>query len=306
MTSDPSNIAIRRFQAADRMPAYSLFRDVIWDLMLEQGMAKPGDSYDHDLYFTQQKDFYVHLELNASEDWVAEDNNGNLVGWARSIERDGHLQLTHFFVRTTTQGSGIGRSLLDKAFPIGRGKQRSIIATTHPKALSLYLRYGVHFQGMAFTIYGVPRERPIDTDLTIEIAQPGEETLQAVLEVDKQILGYDRSTELKFFMNSQPTYLFKRKGQLAAYAFGYSPSSTGPAAALKSEDMLTVIQHIERCAFRAGSDDLWFMIPAQSKESVSWALENGYKIDPFHEFLLSSDPDMKLDRYLISQSSFTW
>ena len=84
---------------------------------------------------------------------------GQLLGWARSIERDDHLELTHFFVDTNTQGSGVGHELLDLAFPVHRGKQRSIIATTNPRALSLYLRYDVSFQGMAFSIYGEPQDR---------------------------------------------------------------------------------------------------------------------------------------------------
>ena len=306
MPSHPANTTIRRFQTTDRMPAYQMFRDVIWDLMQEQGIASAEDSYDLDQYFAQQKDFYIHLELNASEDWVAEDSDGQLIGWARSIERDEHLQLTHFFVRTGTQGTGVGRALLDKAFPIGRGNHRSIIATTHPKALSLYLRYGVYFQGMAFTIYGQPQNRVIETDLTMEVAEASATTLASVLEIDKRILGYDRSTELEFFMKTQPTYLFRREGQIVAYAFGYSPTSTGPAAALARDDMLYVLQYIEQGAFQSGAEELWLLLPAQSHESVSWALNNGYQIDPFHEFLLSSNSDMKLDRYLISQSSFTW
>ena len=302
----PMKFSIRRLQVSDRMPVYRMFRDVIRDMMIEQGIQNPDENDDLDKYFSQQKDFYIHLERHASEDWIAEDAGGNLQGWARSIERDGHLQLTHFFVRTGTQGTGIGRALLDKAFPVGRGKHRSIIATTHPNALSLYLRYGVHFQGMAFTMYGKPQSREISTDLDCEIASPSAKTLSAVLEVDRQILGYDRSTELEFFMNTQPTLLFRRQSALVGFAFGYTESSTGPAAALNREDFLPILQSIEQQAVSSDAEDFWFMLPAQSTEAVYWALNSGYRIDPFHEFLLSSNSELQLDRYLISQSSFTW
>lgn len=297
---------IRPFESADRLPVYRMFRAVIWDFMQAQGMATDEDSYDLAEYFKHQKNYYIHLEKHASEDWVAVDNQNNIVGWARSIEREDHLQLTHFFVDTKTQGTGIGRALLDKAFPLGRGKHRSVIATTNPRALSLYLRYGVNFLGMAFCLIGRPQTRTLETDLEIEFVKPSLQTLNAVLGIDSALLGYRRTAELEFFMNNQPTFLFRRQGQLVAYAFGYGNHSNGPAAALSKNDMPAVLHQIEQSAVAEGEDSLELLIPAMADNAVRWALESGYKMDPFHEFLLASNPDMKLDRYLITQSSFTW
>jgi ribosomal protein S18 acetylase RimI-like enzyme len=97
-----------------------MFRTVLGDFMLAQEIAADEDSDDLDEYFKHQQNYYVHLEKHASEDWVAEDDQNNIVGWARSIERDDHLQLTHFFVDTKTQDAGVGHALLDKAFPLGQ------------------------------------------------------------------------------------------------------------------------------------------------------------------------------------------
>ena len=288
------------------MPVYQLFRSVLWDFMLAQGIAAAEDSYDLDEYFKHQKKYYIHLEKHASEDWVAEDDQNNIIGWARSIERDDHLQLTHFFVDTNTQGAGVGRALLDKAFPLGRGRQRSIIATTNPRALSLYLRYDVSFQGMAFNLIGRPHARTLDTDLDIELVEPSTQTLNAILNIDSAILGYRRAAEIEFFMNNQPTYLFRRQGKLVAYAFGHGNHSNGPAAALSNSDMPVLMHQIEQSAVAEGVDSLELVIPAMADNAVRWALESGYKMDNFHEFLLANNSDMKLDRYLINQSSFTW
>ena len=137
-------VKYRNFEPDDRMPAYRLFRESVWDFMLRHGIVEPGDANDVDEYFRRQKDLYLHLEETACEDWVAEDDAGRLLGWARSIERDKHLQLTHFFVAPEAQGDGVGRGLLERAFPLGRGRQRSIIATTNPLALSLYLRLSLN------------------------------------------------------------------------------------------------------------------------------------------------------------------
>lgn len=53
--------------------------------MLQHGIAGPDDEYDVDEYFREQKDLYIHLESTACEDWVVEDNPGELRDWARPI-----------------------------------------------------------------------------------------------------------------------------------------------------------------------------------------------------------------------------
>ena len=297
---------IRRFEARDRMPVYEMFRESIWDYMFDYGMVKFGDEKDLDDYFREQKNYYIHLEENASEDWVAEDDSGCIVGWARSIERDQHLQLTHFFVSTKCQGSGVGRALLDRAFPLNRGEQRSIIATCNPRALSLYLRYGVSFQSMAFSFAGKPQKQELNSDLDIERADPSCRTLDAIVRIDSQVLGYDRRTELDFFMRFQPLFLFSRNSQLVGYAFGWGNYSAGPAAALDAEDMPSLLSQIEKSAFDQEVETLYLTIPSVAHSAVHWALEAGYKMDAFQEMLLAKEPTLKLDRYLLTQSTFTW
>lgn len=102
-----------------------MFRETIWDYMLHHGFANQEDANDIDEYFRQQQYLYLHLERTAAEDWLAVDDKQAVVGWARSIERDNHLQLTHFFVSTAVQGGGVRRALLDLAFPLNCGQTQS-------------------------------------------------------------------------------------------------------------------------------------------------------------------------------------
>jgi GNAT superfamily N-acetyltransferase len=296
----------RKLEAPDRIPVYKLFRESLWDYMLQHGLADSSDANDIDEFFHRQENLYVHLEHTASEDWVAEGENQEILGWARSIERNDHLQLTHFFVSSATQGRGIGRALLDLAFPLDRGKQRSVIATPNSSALSLYLRYDVSFQGMAFSFFGEPKQRKLTSDLEIEHARVSPETLQAITGIDTQVLGYERQIDLEFFMNHQPPCLFRRDGQVVAYAFGSDGYAAGPAAALNPEDLPALLQWIEQSACQMQQNSLWLTIPAAARHAVSWALESGYKMDPFHEILLAKSPSMKLDRFIMTQSAFIW
>lgn len=274
--------------------------------MLQQGMLGANEDQNLDAYFEQQKTQYIHLEKHACEDWIAEDENEKIVGWARSLERDGHLQLTHFFVSTTTQGGGVGRELLNRAFPLGRGHQRSILATINPRALALYLQYDVVTLGMAFTFEGRPQDRPVDTDLDIIEAERNAETLASMTQIDHQTLGYRRPEELELLMSQQPVFLFYRQDQLAGYAFGYGNHSVGPAASLVPEDMPAILAQIEASAVAAKADAVEWVIPAAAEQAVRWALDAGYHIHPFHEVLLAKHPVLKLDRYLITASSFFW
>jgi GNAT superfamily N-acetyltransferase len=80
-----------------------------------------------------------------------------LVGFARTIEREGLVELTEFFVLPVTQGRGIGRELLERAFPSGAGRVRSIVATADVRAQARYYAAGTVAR---FPIYSLEcRER---------------------------------------------------------------------------------------------------------------------------------------------------
>ena len=299
------SIVYRRFEARDHMPVYRMFRLCIQDYMARLDMVPADEQPDFDGLYQAQRAIYSHLEKTAAEDWVAVGANGDIVGWARAIERDEHFQLTHFFVRPDTQAGGVGRELLTRAFPPDRGRERSVIATTSPRALSLYLRHGVDYQGMAFCFMGKPRDRSATGDLEITPAPEDPETRRQILAIEKEVLGLSRAVDLDFFLREQPAFLARRDDDVVGYAFGSNGRAAGPAAALDPRDLPALLQCIESSAHRAGVSELLLVIPAMATAAVDWALESGYHIDPFHELLLSSSP-MQLDRYLLTDSSFIW
>ena len=300
------SVKYRSFETRDRQPVYRLFRNSVWDYLLRHGQAHPEDKPDIDKYFEQQRDQYLHLEKTAAEDWVAEAENGDILGWARSIERDNHLQLTHFFVDPATQSGGIGRALLQRAFPLQRGEQRSVIATTDTRALSLYLRHDVSMRSMALSFCGKPRNRQLQSDLEVIQARPSPATLEKIVGIDSGVLGYRRPVDLEFFMKQQPTFLFYENRQPVAYAFGCDGYAAGPAAALDPALLPAVLDQIEHSAVHNAAEELWLTIPAAAGAAVDWALAGGYRLDPFYAVLLNKNPTMDLDRFIMTQSSFIW
>ncbi len=294
----------RRFTALDREPVYQLFRESLWDFMLGAGLVGPDDRNDINDMFERQRGFYEHLEHSAHSDWVAANDSDDIVGWARSVERDGHLQLTHFFVDPSTQGQGVGRALLDRAFASYDDRQRSVIATINPSALSLYLRYGVSVQSLAFCVCGKPRGGELDP--AVERVDADTDSLRAILQVERQVLGYERQVDLEFLMSRQPVYLLRRNGEVRGYAFGSNADDCGPAATLDPADLPLMLRAIEISAAEAGREELWLTVPAVAQSAVNWLLAAGYRIDPFYEVLLAREPRLQLDRYLVTESSFIW
>jgi hypothetical protein len=120
------------------------------------------------------------------------------------------------------------------------------------------------------------------------------------------VLGYERRIDLEFFMNHQPSCLFRRDGKVVAYALGSDGYAAGPAAALNPEDLPALLQWIEHSACQMQQNSLWLTIPATARHAVSWALESDYKMDPFHEILLAKNSSIKLDRFIMTQSAFIW
>jgi hypothetical protein len=69
----------------------------------------------------------------------------------------------------------------------------------------------------------------------------------------------------EFFMNHQPPCLFRRDGQVVAYAFGSDGYAAGPAAALNPEDLPALLQWIEQSACQMQQNSLWLTIPAAAR-----------------------------------------
>ena len=105
----------------DIRPAYAVFRRSLFDYLFRQSLMDETTAKDPPIEsdWRRQSAWIEHLWASAAENWVAQDAAGCIVGWAMSVERDSHLELTHFFVDPGVQAKGIGRSLIQRAFPHG-------------------------------------------------------------------------------------------------------------------------------------------------------------------------------------------
>lgn len=280
-----------------------MFRRSLWAYLRRVGVAGPDDVDDVDQAWRRQGATFVHTETSAAEDWLAVDG-GAVVGMARSIERDGHLQLTHFFVDPEVQAGGVGRELLRRAFPPGRGRGRSILATQHPRALGLYLRAGVATRSVAATFVRPPGDPGTPSGLDVVAAGAGD--LGTIVAIDGEALGFTRRVDLAFLLGDRPASLLVRDGTAVGYAFTSNGELCGPAAVRSAADLPAVLTLLERSAHERGQDEHGVLLSLHAHAGVRWLLDRGYRLLPFYELLLVDAPTIAFDRYVMTQPSFLW
>jgi GNAT superfamily N-acetyltransferase len=143
--SSTSVVSFRRGTGADSFTIFNLFESSLADLNHRFGSGLPtsaSNSRNLNQMWLQRRSLYEHLARTADQFWLAE-KNGIAIGFVCSILRDNVRQLTELFVIPAEQSGGVGRQLLQRAFPEGN-EHKSIIATTDMRAQSLYLKAGVY------------------------------------------------------------------------------------------------------------------------------------------------------------------
>ena len=228
-----------------------------------------------------------------------------------SIERDGHLELTHFFVEPGVQGKGLGRALFEKAFPSDRAGHRAINATQDPSALSIYLRSGVHPVTTSVDVLLQPGRFAGDSDLTFQRLEASERAVAAIVAIEKVVLGFAREADIRFLLSGRPAWLASRDGEPVAYAFGVQPNPAGvadfspccgPMAARDPADVPALIDHVMGQAGDVA--DFCITVPFANRHALAHVLKRGGKIDPFYLIVLSDQTTMKMDRYIHTSPTF--
>jgi len=296
----------RRGTVADSRLAYDIFVPTIDDLGRRTGGGANATAAQPSTAWEMRRPLFEHLAETADEWWFAEDDaTGHAVGYARSILRDGVRELTEFFVLPGAQGGGVGRGLLDRAFPAAGARHRAIVATIDPRAIARYLRTGL--QGsvpMAF-VQGVPSEVHLPTDMAREPIKADALPLEELGEIDRTILGFRRDVDHAWLARQRVGWLYRRGRRAVAY--GYHPVEPvwgGPYAALDAGDLLVLLADGETAAAEAGHATVTFDMALTAQGAFSHLLDRGFHVDPFVMILFTDGPTDGLDRYVLTSPPF--
>jgi GNAT superfamily N-acetyltransferase len=287
--------SIRRATADDAEACHEVMWTAVTDLGGRRGTPLVGSAAE---WWASGESMQRFLANRAAEWWVAEQDS-RIVGYGRSIEREGLFELTEFFVLPTTQSKGVGRMLLERAFPSRRGQIRSIIATTDERALSRYYSAGTAPRFPILTLVGLPQReqegrrltpRPLGIDLASE--------LRAVREIEIATLESARGeAEIRWLLDDREGYLYARAGDPVGFAF-IGQRGTGPIAALEPSDLPDILLHIEDRAVSLGLQRIEFQLPGPNEVAARHLLGRGFRIDPWVNLLMSDRPFGRFDRVI--------
>ena len=286
-------LAYRRASPDDAAACHDLMWESVTDLGRRQGTPLEGTAEE---WWRSSEPLHRLLARIAAEWWIAEEvGSGRLVGFARSIEREGLLELTEFFVRPDQQARGVGRTLLGRAFPAGRAALRSIIATLDVRAQARYYAAGTVARFPLYTMTGAPGEPGAIGDL-VPTAIDGDIEAQRVIELT--VLGHRRSDEeLRWLLERRRGYLHRLDGRPVGFSF-IGMDGAGPMAALDPSHLPAMLLHAEGVARSLGLERLELQLPAPNAVAIRHLTGRGFRFDGWINLLMSERSFGQFDRFI--------
>jgi GNAT superfamily N-acetyltransferase len=288
-----AGITLRRATADDIRPAFDVSMAAMSDLFARQG--DPA-GIDPPSFWPQLEPLLVHLAATAAEWWVAIDEaDGALVGYARSIERGGLFELSELFVRPDRQSAGLGRQLVERAFPDGRGDVRLVLATTDVRAMARYYAAGTVGRFPIAELGGTPRASVGAGDL--EPVPLTHHLIPELAAVEEAVIGFSRNDDYEWLIEHRDGHLYRREGRAIGFAF-ISADGSGPIAALDPADQVPILRHAEGRAHALELQTISFEVPMPNEIAMRHLLRRGFRIEPPLTLLMSSVPFGQFDRFL--------
>jgi GNAT superfamily N-acetyltransferase len=246
---------------ADLPALHAVFVAAISGVFAPHGFEAPGSPLE--VFANQQRHV---LETGASV--VAEDD-GRLLGFGASWERDHHWFLASLFVDEAAQGSGIGTALLDAVWGTA-SQRRTITDAIQPVSNALYGRRGLLPATPILTFTGRPHAEGPEL-------RPGPADLAAI---DLAAYGFDRAVDHAYWERHA-----QRTTWPGAYAYVFPGGSIGPVAGLDAGAAARALA--AELARAEGAVRL--RIPGSSRALVEVALAAGLRLDPVPGLLLLSE-----------------
>ena len=300
-------ITIRPGTREDLFSIFVVFQHALHGLYQSIGQASPEDKPDPENlssgfeYFHNISEYFTQT---AEHFWVAVDQ-GEIIGFSRSMVRDGIRQLSELFVHPDKQAQGVGKRLLDVAFSLEGVRNRVVIGTSDIPAITRYLKSGVKFRFTIYDWFRKPEIVPFETDLAIEPFIPTHENLAILNSIDQIILGYVREVDHVWLSKNRQGHFYRRNGQVVGYS--YVSHRAGPIAMLQNQDFHIALAHVES-EMTKFVDEVWeqmyIPVPMTNTAAIEYVLKHGFKTSPLLEHFMSDKPLGQYENYVFMDPPF--
>jgi GNAT superfamily N-acetyltransferase len=254
-------VELRPTTVGDLPALYALFVAAINSVFEPHGFEAPGPPLE--VFANQQQ----HV-LETGTSVIAEDD-GRLLGFGASWQRDEHWFLASLFVDETAQGGGVGAALLDAVWGAAR-RRRTITDAIQPVSNALYGRHGLIPATPILTFTGRPQSD--GRELRPEAAD--------VAAIDLAAYGFDRAVDHAYWEQHA-----RRTTWPGAYTYAFPSGAIGPVAGLSPAAAARAL-----AAELARADgEVRVRIPGSSRALVEVALAAGLRLDPVPGLLLLSE-----------------
>ncbi len=290
--------------SSDNYEVFLLFEETLADFVKRLGYAgttKWDDAEKLRNLWRLRQPLYDHI-AQTSEHFCLAKQDGKIVGFARSVLRDGTRELTEFFVKPSVQSGGVGRNLIERVFPREDAERRFIIATADFRAQALYLKSGVFPRFPLYFFGREPEQVSFESDLEIVPLENRPETLDTLAAIDQETIGFRRDVDQQWFLANRRGFLYLRNGRPAGY--GYVDENSGPFALLDATDFPAVLAHAESTAQAKGLKRFGVEVPTVNETAVSYLLSRNFKLDVFIAMFMSDRPFGSFDRYIVTSPPF--
>jgi GNAT superfamily N-acetyltransferase len=287
-------IVLRRGTPEDTRAAFELGIAAVRDLMKRQNHPL---TLETDAFWLVLQPYLSHLAAHAAEWWIAEDpSDGSLLGHARSVEREGLFELSELFVRPGAQSAGLGKKLIERAFPVGRGEVRLIIATNDVRALARYYAADTVAQFSMASVAAAPKPATGGAG-DLEVVRATSDDTRVVAEIEKTVVGFARHDDYPWLFEQREGYLYRRRGRAVGFSF-FSEGGLGPIAALEPADQRSILLHLEGRAHDCGLEEVNFQVPTINAVAMRHLLGHGFRIDAPLNLFMSNRSFGQFDRFI--------
>lgn len=253
--------------------------------------------------------FYAFMLSEEPQGFYIAEDAGRIVGACFSWVRGTVWFLSHLFILPEYQGSGVGKTLLEKTLGYCRssGAQHRGVITMgfNTVSLALYMNAGMYPRESIYLMkYDANRavrspNMGENTGVRWDQIDPGDDPVESVHRIDESVLGMRREQHHRFYLSDRRAScrLFSRNGNVIAYAYLWDDGRIGPLAAISESYVTDVLRETLGCE-RTQARTTYMLVPGSNSRALDLALSNGFTItQPY--VLLSSRPFGKWDSYIL-------